>query len=95
LEDKVVRYNPSALEREKISPQLPQGAKILSVRVGYVREIEEGQAVIHLKGLRPRVFDEDYIRGRGLDDGSNKFLALVTYRVNRKTKSDLVRLSQR
>jgi hypothetical protein len=91
------RINASALEsseREAILSQLPNGAELLDMRVGYVEEIEGDQATICLKGLKRRVFPSDYISKRGLDEGENKFLALARYRVSGCEKSDLVRISQ-
>jgi hypothetical protein len=100
LENKNMRnlISASALEsseREAILSQLPKGAELSDIRVGYVKKIELDDAIIHLKGLKRRVFSADYIRSKGLDEGKNRFLALAQYRLNGRKEADLIRISDR
>jgi len=88
-------------EAEEIKKQLPdyvEGTSIEARLYGYVLEIEENLGDVRLKGPDSQtVISEVYFSRRlleqaGLDEGSNKFFALVEYESNSGMRMDLVKL---
>jgi len=49
--------------------------------------------IVSLQDIGERLFSANYVQGLGLDDGQNKFLELVKYRLNGHEELGLVRVS--